>query len=541
MTDTYSKVIADLLDKSKSIVNTKPNESLSLCKKALDISIEHSLKIEEAYSYLGMAHVHRTNSEPSSMLEVLFKAMNIFENENESIGLIRSLNLIGVAYFYSSMYDKAIGNFLEGLKLLDNFDDDNLKLSLLNNIGEVYRESGKYKQAEEFYNTAIELCDKNNILHSKAIINGNIGEIYFAEKDYKKALEFFILSYNELLNIDDEISLGEVENRIGKIYHVLGNNELALKYFNSAYDRLEHIDNKYFVIDVLINIGQLNINNEGSLKYFEKACRYSEVINAKKKHWEALLSLANYYEQMGNHKLALEVYKEHTRLDKEITASELGKKLEILNVELKYIEETKHLEKMKDVLKAELEIQKNELDNIRSINLELEKKAYEDDLTKIPNRRSINLYLNELLGKKGKTYSSCVLIIDIDFFKRYNDYWGHAEGDICLRKIADIISSHKFSEEDMFGRYGGEEFMYISNTMNSVEISNFAENLRVAIKNQDLYYYYKNDRYSITISIGGIFGSLNEYNSFKDVMEEADLELYKAKDGGRNLVRIKFI
>lgn len=55
-----------------------------------------------------------------------------------------------------------------------------------------------------------------------------------------------------------------------------------------------------------------------------------------------------------------------------------------------------------------------------------------------------------------------LFMIDIDNFKKYNDYWGHSQGDICLRKISDSIKKIQNNRGDIFGRYGGEEFIYIS-------------------------------------------------------------------------------
>lgn len=540
MEGNISKKIFKLLEDAKRIVNSSPDESYSMCREAYDISVYNSLLKEEGYSLLGIAFVYRSKSETANMLETLFKAQEIFDSTGDSMGLIRVYNLMGVAYFYSFMYDKALSYFLKAKDNLIQFKDDNLSLSVLNNIGEVYRESENHDQALNYYLEAISICDRSGNHNSKAIIHGNIGEIYFVKGNYDKALEYFTLSYNQLKNDNDNISLGEVENRIGRIHQTLGNDELATKYFNTAYDRLEKMDNKYFVIDVLINIGLLNIENTSSLKYFEKAFKYSELINAKKKSLESLLNLSGFYEVHGNFKEALEIYKRYCRLDKEIVATNLGKKLEILNVELRFLEETKQLERMKEVLEMEVKNQKSELERIKQINIELEKKAYEDDLTKIPNRRRISMHINNLLTDKSSDDNICVFIMDIDYFKRYNDYWGHSEGDNCLKSIADKIMRNKCYEEDLFGRYGGEEFIYVSTSMNREEAQIYGEKLREIIRELDLYYYFNNIRTNVTFSIGGIYGPLDYYKNLKGIIESADRELYAIKESGRDMVRIKF-
>jgi len=96
------------------------------------------------------------------MLDLSFKALNIFEMENEIIGKIKAMNLIGIAYFYSSMYEESLKYLLEVSELLEIEKDDFLLSCVLNNIGEVYRELQKYEEALKYYNKASDISQKNN-------------------------------------------------------------------------------------------------------------------------------------------------------------------------------------------------------------------------------------------------------------------------------------------------------------------------------------------------------------------------------------------
>lgn len=151
----------------------------------------------------------------------------------------------------------------------------------------------------------------------------------------------------------------------------------------------------------------------------------------------------------------------------------------------------------------------------------LEKKLEElvkiDDLTHIANRRSLDNYIDELIGKEEKF---CFVLIDVDNFKVVNDKFGHQEGDLCLEKIAKVLS-------DIFGnnvfRYGGDEFGIISFEDSNTLIE------KIDYTNEQLAKLREN--YPLQIS-AGIFYS-NGNNSAQKIFQVADKALYEAKNQGK--------
>ncbi|MGB4438291.1 MAG: tetratricopeptide repeat protein, partial [Sedimentibacter sp.] len=194
MDDIISEEIYKILNEAKNISVTYPDRSYEMCMEAYNMSNKSNLKVEEGYALIGMSFSCRAKSEINKMLDYSYKALEIFEVTQEPLGKIKSLNLIGIAYFYSSMYGEALKYLLRVIDLLDEFKDYFLLSCVLNNIGEVFRESAKYDKALEYYNNSLEICIDNNFKLNMASIFSNIGEVYFLEKKYEDALEYYTKS-----------------------------------------------------------------------------------------------------------------------------------------------------------------------------------------------------------------------------------------------------------------------------------------------------------------------------------------------------------
>lgn len=157
-----------------------------------------------------------------------------------------------------------------------------------------------------------------------------------------------------------------------------------------------------------------------------------------------------------------------------------------------------------------------------------------DGLTGLNNRRCLyELAEKEFIASKTNASSLSVVMLDIDFFKQFNDTYGHDIGDIVLKDVASVI---KKSLKDYYiaGRYGGEEFIIILTNTKLGQAVIYAENLRIAIENMKIN--IKNQKYiNCTISLG--VASINSNcKNIDDLIKSADIMLYNAKESGRNMV-----
>lgn len=544
MKNNIPEEIYKALKEAKNIATTYPQKSYTMCEEVYYIAKKNNLKLEEGYALIGMSLACRAKSEINKMLDCSYSAFEIFEVLHDTLGQIKSLNLMGVAYFYNSMYEEALKYLLQAIDLLEEFKDDFLLSCILNNIGEVFRESVNYDSALEYYYRALKISTDINSKINTASLLSNIGEIYFIENKYKEALVNFTKSYDILLEEKDMVTLAEVENKLGKVHYISGNYRKAAEYFFSSLKRLENVENKFYAIDVLMNIAKLKLEKDWNkaFLYFERAIQYAEKTNAKKSLSVVCKTVAEHYEKTGNFREALEYFKKYHRIDEEIMTSRVGNKLEILKIELAHIKENEKFEKVKIInerLEMEISNQRNELGKIQKLNKVLENNALEDELTGVPNRRSINYYLNKI-WEDYLLYDPVVtlFIIDIDYFKKYNDNWGHLEGDNCLIKVANSLKAIQERRKDVFGRYGGEEFIYFAKDINLAQALELGNLIRTEIEKLNMKYMLDNRSAVLTVSVGGSMGRLSNFNNISNMIDLADKELYKAKNMGRNITLI---
>jgi len=180
--------------------------------------------------------------------------------------------------------------------------------------------------------------------------------------------------------------------------------------------------------------------------------------------------------------------------------------------------------------------QKKYMKNMSELLLEVEKKnallkrlSITDKLTGLNNRIKIDEVLNNdlhMFERYDNIFS--VILIDIDYFKKVNDTYGHPVGDEVLKQFAKILKSNA-RITDTVGRWGGEEFMIIASETDSVGATKFATIIKKAINEHDFPKVGK-----VTASFG--LSQISVGDSVENVVNRADLALYSAKETGRNKV-----
>lgn len=192
---------------------------------------------------------------------------------------------------------------------------------------------------------------------------------------------------------------------------------------------------------------------------------------------------------------------------------------------------------------------KTHLNYHRAICL-LEKLAHTDGMTGLANRRTFDEHLNiELKRCRRESIPLTIALIDIDEFKKYNDYFGHVEGDDCIKNIATAIGSSSRRPGDLAARYGGEEFSLILPHTDQQGASVLLKGLLKSIQDLKISHSPEAQYDAVTISIGysTIFPKeknfLNKYNYAdaynSEVIQAADNALYESKQNGRNCITYK--
>lgn len=160
-----------------------------------------------------------------------------------------------------------------------------------------------------------------------------------------------------------------------------------------------------------------------------------------------------------------------------------------------------------------------------------------DGLTGIANRRQFEAFLAKEWNRARRLQTELSLILcDIDYFKLYNDYFGHQEGDKCLQKIAGILEEHARRGGDLAARYGGEEFVMILPDTMLDSAKTIAEQIRTTVEKLSILHPASKISNVVTVSIGAASIVPDQHTSSSALIAEADRNLYKAKANGRNQV-----
>lgn len=161
-----------------------------------------------------------------------------------------------------------------------------------------------------------------------------------------------------------------------------------------------------------------------------------------------------------------------------------------------------------------------------------------DSLTQLPNRRRFDeVYQRLWQDAVQRSQQIAVLMIDIDHFKRYNDHYGHQQGDICLATVAAAIESQRRAQ-DLVARLGGEEFAVLLADTDLDSAVQIAERIRSTVETMGLDHGASDERAMVTVSIGVALTVPTPQCTPSRLMRQADEALYAAKGGGRNCVQV---
>lgn len=209
-----------------------------------------------------------------------------------------------------------------------------------------------------------------------------------------------------------------------------------------------------------------------------------------------------------------------------------------IKVIIKWINRKREFERKNLMLKKRIRKIKNEMDILSEEKHHAEVNGNIDALTNIPNRRLFDRTLEEEWYRLMRTGSYLsVFMIDIDYFKAYNDLYGHIRGDQALTQVASVIDEAFNRVGDFVARYGGEEFVVLIPNFDFDEAKNMADDLRMKIEEAKIKHEGSEISSYLTASIGVATMVPKTKHEKTFLVDEADSALYLAKKSGRNIVK----
>ncbi|WP_286890394.1 diguanylate cyclase [Pseudoalteromonas sp. ESRF-bin5] len=481
-------------------------EADSYLSKAVSFADDTQLATSMTYYLYGINSVRR-----GKMVDGLDKILHAHDLQINIQGYASPKILIGLGFtnYYMKNYDKAIEYTQQAIAAYP--ENDILLTELYANLAAMYVDKAQYQEALIAINQAEKVAHFHNIFDRVPIII-NKGTIYAELNEHQKAIDYYLKALDIVNKNNDLIHKPTVLSNLAQSNQSLGNYKLAADYFEQA------------------------------LAIFSSE---SQLI----KRLENYPPMIENYQSLGNYQRALELMIEYKELDDESTS--LAAKEKFDQSQAAYDIASKE----KSLIEAKLAQTSNENAILRlygivafslliilfiyiayrlkhSAYLQVKELALRDQLTGLFNRRALHdIFELEMsrVNRNKKTFS--IILLDIDHFKVLNDTYGHDYGDIVLQKVASALQD-SIRSMDKVARWGGEEFLVFLPETNKEQASHLAEKLRLAVSNIELTYQDK--LLQVTVSLGVC--EYNQQGEYKDMVKQADLGLYKAKETGRNKV-----
>ena len=149
------------------------------------------------------------------------------------------------------------------------------------------------------------------------------------------------------------------------------------------------------------------------------------------------------------------------------------------------------------------------------------------------NRKFLEKDLKRLFQRSLRNTRYGVLMIDIDYFKKFNDFYGHAMGDMVIKEVAASLRS-VVRDGDLVIRYGGEEFLVLLKDANHNAVHKVCERMQREIAKKQIRHELSETGAYVSVSIGAVTGLVKDYQSLREYIKRADACMYESKQKGRN-------
>lgn len=407
-----------------------------------------------------------------------------------------------------------IGDLEEAFNSIDLYNeictvhgDEADYVNLYNVLFLLYDMNKDYDKAKETLKKSIELAKKIEKFNIVSNAYSNLSHVNLVEGKFEQALEIAKLGLEaaKLHQPASPILEFRVKLNIAKSYIYLGNlNEAKLLIDEMIQEPYldTFIREKAQCYDLL---GAWYMKNESYLESFEA------YTNAK-----------NLVEQYNDVKLLKTIQEYRSKL------------CELMNdIQLGYIVQKEYIALLNEISERQIALAALKLDIKHSISA-IKAKANFDYLTGVYNRNYLEETTNEWLSQAAISKKSVTcLALDIDNFKGINDEFGHLFGDEAIKHVSNACAS-VLDEDEIIGRYGGDEFVVMLKNTSLEEGLIKAKQIKESIRNAEIRKNQKS--LTIQVSIGAAHNDNGTIITFKDLFHTADLALYKAKKGGKNQI-----
>ncbi|MEP2653239.1 MAG: tetratricopeptide repeat-containing diguanylate cyclase [Paraglaciecola sp.] len=511
---------------------------------ALDYSIRgielHKLLEDpegRAKALTGAGIIYRYIGRYEKSLKHIHEAYLYYKKMNDSSGIAKTSNQMGLIYTRLKQFDQARSFYQLTIDLPTTEVDANTLATALRELAVIDLYNGDFTTALIMAEKALDTYQLENDKDKQALILRIIGNIFRGLEDKTNAIDFYRQSLATASEVGNRLYEAKAKTSLGGL--LIGENTgEAIELLIEAVETSEEINNKIQMLHAygfLIKAEKVNGNIIAALDYAEKKISLSRLVQEQTENSELVLQKASLY----SHKMEIEL--ESLREKAKLDALELEKKSN-------QIEIAGQAQKISD-----LELVKNKYASIALValliicllvvlaiyrrfndskkrNIELDYLAARDPLTNCYNRRVLFELMSRDFASLEPFNEYCVIMIDIDHFKKVNDTYGHSKGDEVIRGVGDLLQN-TVRQNDIVARYGGEEFCVVLPSASLNQAMRISETIRSKIESSMF------ENISITSSFG-VSSIKFKAKSPSEIINQADDALYKSKASGRNRVTL---
>ena len=482
--------------------------------------------------------------------------------------------LLGFAYYYAgeTYYvlnegEQLLKTITRAITYLDQAEQWDMVARAYNILAIAFLNRGNTPIALDYYLTGLGYCKKYKLANEENVINLNLGTLYLGNEQWNEAQRYFekvssdIKAYPETPNYYGLMSCVAV--CLGRCFMQREQNERVqaqMDYLDQVcwehMQKIERLSALIFKAEYYHHVGRITLREE----CIEQIRGLVDMDMAVMDIFDDVYGLCRLLLEIDKEDVFWDIVAVLEKLTKNTNIANLQRKIVSLKIlcyrrkqdEAAYLEEagrfyelTEALDRENHYMIANMLSVRRSLEHANEKRREMEKanerlleKSETDPLTRLANRFRLNDYLEHAFERARDDHRAfAVEILDIDYFKEYNDNYGHQAGDACIVAIADEL--RKMQSSDTFcARYGGDEFIIIYRGMNAEEVYEKADQLRQDILNLNLTHAYSEAAKTVTISQGICQDIPVDGNKSWDFLHVADNLLYRVKKKGRNSICI---
>ncbi|MBE5914401.1 MAG: GGDEF domain-containing protein [Pseudobutyrivibrio ruminis] len=525
---SYSREVQLLIGEIQKNRGKDSGTVLSACDKLLAYGKGMKDDALIGYAYFSKGETYYLLNDASNFYSQMLSCMGPMEHVKEWGYVAMANNMLGIVSLNRGNAPFALDYFIKAISICEDYSLPDIEWMIHMNLGSLYLNIEEYQKSishtEIAYRYLLDHKSLDGFTESYTAILLGMGRAYLNLDREDRCLEIEKKLRTDCLPYLMEMDRIVIYCYFARVHQAIGEDEardywieMVNKHASTSMPILDVFDDFYDYLHMLLKIEKYD-DFFKAYTVLDDLTKHTSIKNLERK----LLTLKiRYYRRVGQ----IEEYK---------IASVL------------YFELSEFMERENRLMVSNMIVMRNSYMELTQINKKVEekntflqKRSETDPLTGMYNRLKLNEYSEEAFEKALINRSSiAVEILDIDFFKQYNDNYGHQEGDNCIKFIASTLIDMSKEDGIFTARYGGDEFVVIYEGLTKEMVEAKANELRDRIYQQKWEHKFSLTDNIVTISQGICYGIPERDASMFGYLQGADKMLYEVKQQSRNAIKI---